>query len=207
MMLQVSRKMRQARAIQGKPGQGKVAVLRLPLCCASRRIMPPRGQSADCISAGTGSESLQKKNQETSVDLRNAASYRHWTRVTIRFGDEDRLGHVNNAAYTVWLESARVGYFESLYAPKKGLDTVLGRLLVDYVQETRFPGDVDVGSRLLSMGNKSIRSGYGVFRDGQCLATCDCVNVFFNPQRRVSTVPPPAVRLAMEEELARLQAM
>jgi acyl-CoA thioesterase FadM len=73
----------------------------------------------------------------------------------------------------VWFESARVGYFESLCEPKTGLDTVLARLLIGYVRETQFPGEVEVevGSRLLSMGSKSIRSEYGVFRDGQCLAT------------------------------------
>ena len=155
----------------------------------------------------TGFESLNEKNQEVSVDLRDQKSFLHWTSVTIRFGDEDRLGHVNNAAYAVWLESARVGYFESLYAPKQGLDTVLARLLIDYVQETRFPGEVEIGSRLLSMGNKSIRSGYGVFRNGQCLATSDCVNVFFDPQQRISVLPPAPVRAAMEQEIARLQAI
>jgi acyl-CoA thioester hydrolase len=149
---------------------------------------------------------LNEKNKQASVDLRDPKSYLHWTSVTIRFGDEDRMGHVNNASYAVWLESARVSYFESLYAPGKGLDTVLARLLVDYVQETRFPGAVEIGSRLLSMGNKSIRSGYGVFREGQCFATSECVNVFFDPQHRVSVMPPAPVRAAMEEEIARLQA-
>jgi acyl-CoA thioester hydrolase len=76
-------------------------------------------------------------------------------------------------------------------------------LLVDYVQETSFPGTVDIGSRLLSIGNKSLRSGFGVFRDGQCLATSECVNVFFDPQRRESVVPPPAVRQAILKEIAR----
>ena len=150
-------------------------------------------------------ESLNEKSDELAVDLRDAASYSHWSRVTIRFGDEDRLGHVNNASYAVWFEAARIGYFESLYAPKVGLDTVLARLLIDYVQESRFPGEVDVGSRLLSIGNKSLRSGYGVFLDGQCLATSECVNVFFDPQSRTSIIPPAAVRVAMEEEIARLQ--
>jgi acyl-CoA thioester hydrolase len=149
---------------------------------------------------------LNEKIEAASINLKDRKSYRHWTSVTIRFGDEDRMGHVNNASYAVWLESARVGYFESLYAPNKGLDMVLARLLVDYVQETRYPGEVEIGSRLLSMGNKSIRSGYGVFRDGQCLATCECVNVFFDPQHRISVMPPEPVRAAMEEEIARLQA-
>lgn len=145
---------------------------------------------------------MNNKDNEVSIDLRDASSYLHWSRVTIRFSDEDRLGHVNNAAYAVWFEAARVGYLESLYTPGDQLDTVLARLLIDYLEETRFPGEVQVGSRLLSVGNKSVRSGYGVFRDGQCLATSVCVNVFFNPQRRVSVVPPPQVRVAMEKEIA-----
>ncbi|MFT5449351.1 MAG: acyl-CoA thioester hydrolase [Gammaproteobacteria bacterium] len=138
-----------------------------------------------------------------SFDLRDANTYQHWSQVTIRFGDEDRLGHVNNASYAVWFEAARVEYFTSLFKPEERLDTVLAQLLIDYVQETNFPGTVEIGSRLLSIGNKSIRSGYGVFREGQCLATSQCVNVFFDPQQRASVVPPPAVRQAIAEEIAR----
>ena len=149
---------------------------------------------------------MNEKNSEVMVDLRDAHSYQHWTRVTIRFGDEDRMGHVNNASYAGWFEAARVSYLESLYAPGGGLDTVLARLLIDYVQETRFPGNVDIGSRLISIGTKSVRSGYGVFRDGRCIATSECVNVFFDTEKRQSTTPPPAVRLAMEQEIARLLA-
>jgi hypothetical protein len=32
------------------------------------------------------------------------------------------------------------------------------------------------------------------------------VNVFYDPQLRASVVPPPAVRSAKEEEIARLRA-
>lgn len=143
---------------------------------------------------------------DTSVDLTERGSYPHWTHVTIRFSDEDRMGHVNNAAYAVWIEAARVAYLESLYRPDAELDTVLARIVVDYLHETRWPGDVHIGSRLLGVGNKSVRTAYGVFRDGQCLATCECVNVFFDPRVRRSTLPPAPVRAALLAELARLQA-
>jgi acyl-CoA thioester hydrolase len=135
-------------------------------------------------------------------DLADPAIYRHWTRVTIRFSDEDRMGHVNNAAYAVWLEASRVAYLESLYRPDETLDMVLARLTVDYLRETRWPGEVSVGARLTSLGNKSLRSVYGVFRDGVCLATCECVNVFFDPRARRAVAPPQAVREAMLAEIA-----
>jgi len=114
------------------------------------------------------------------------------------------MGHVNNSSYSVWFEASRVAYLESLYQPDETLDTVLARITIDYLQETHWPGSVDVGARLLSMGNKSLRSGYGVFRDGVCLATCECVNVFFDSRTRSSRIPPAAVREAMLAEIARL---
>jgi acyl-CoA thioester hydrolase len=141
-----------------------------------------------------------------SVDLKDRASYRHWTHVTIRFSDEDRMGHVNNAAYSVWIEAARVAYLESLYRSGTELDTVLARIIVDYLHETRWPGDVRIGSRLLAVGSKSLRTAYGVFRDDRCLATSECVNVFFDPRTRTSTLPPAPVREALLGELAGLQA-
>jgi len=135
-------------------------------------------------------------------DLTDPSHYRHWTQVTIRFSDEDRMGHVNNAAYAVWFEASRVAYLESLYRPDETLDTVLARLAIDYLRETRWPGEVSVGARLLSLGNKSVRSAYAVFRDGACLATCECVNVFFDSRVRRSTAPPDDVRRALLAEIA-----
>jgi acyl-CoA thioester hydrolase len=142
---------------------------------------------------------------EAPVDLRDRASYPHWTRVTIRFSDEDRMGHVNNAAYSVWIEAARVAYLESLYRPGTSLDTVLARITVDFLKETTWPGEVEVGSRMLGVGNKSLRTGYGVFRGDACLATSECVNVFFDPRTRTSAAPPAPVRDALLAELARLR--
>lgn len=140
------------------------------------------------------------------IDLTDPATFDHWTRVTIRFGDEDRMGHVNNASYAVWLEASRVSYLESLYRAGARLDTVLARLTIDYLRETSWPGEVAVGARLLAVGNKSLRTVYGVFRDGTCLTTCECVNVFFDPRDRVSRTPPDAVRAALAAELTRLGA-
>ena len=139
-----------------------------------------------------------------ALDLTDPATYSHWTRVTIRYGDEDRMGHVNNASYAVWLEASRVDYLQGLYGFHEHMDIVLARLTVDYLKETTFPGEVQVGARLKSFGNKSLTSVYAVFREGVCLATCECVNVFFDTHKRVSRVPPDEVRAKLAAELERL---
>lgn len=141
-------------------------------------------------------------NEETSVDLADAGTFRRWERVTIRFSDEDRMGHVNNVAYAAWVEVARANlnqYYRS-FGPD-WLATVLVRVTIDYLKETSFPGEVRVGARPLKIGARSFESGYGVFRDDVCLAIARSTNVFFDLRSRTSTPPPDAVRKAMEDEL------
>lgn len=135
-------------------------------------------------------------------DLTDPASHRHWTTITIRYRDLDPLGHINNSVYSEWFEMARVMLTRSFGASAPDwLVTALARMTINFLAETTFPGEVQVGGRLLSVGNRSFRSAYGVFRDDRCLATADCVSVWFDPRARHSVAPPAEVRQAMEEEL------
>lgn len=138
-----------------------------------------------------------------SLDLTERASFRHWHRITIRSTDEDPLGHVNNTIYGSWIEVARVLLIRRyLAAAADGIDTALVNMSIDFLKETGFPGEVEVGASLLKIGNSSLRSGFGVFRDGQCLATSRCVNVFFDLKARKAIPPNEAMRAIMEEDLA-----
>jgi len=135
-------------------------------------------------------------------DLTDQRTYRHWNTVTIRYADEDRMGHVNNSAYGIWIEVARVSLAAPyLAAGPDWLDTVLASATINYLNETRFPGEVRVGARLLHIGNKSFRAGYGIFREEVCLATAECTNVYFDSRSRKSATPPEAVRKVMQADL------
>lgn len=135
-------------------------------------------------------------------DLTNPASYRHWTTITIRYRDLDPVGHINNSVYSEWFEVARVMLTHKFSASGPDwLVTALARMTINFLSETTYPGEVQVGGRLLSVGNRSFCSAYGVFRDDRCLATAECVSVWFDPRARHSVAPPPEVRRAMEEEL------
>lgn len=132
----------------------------------------------------------------TPFDLASPDSYSFWTDVTLRFSDEDRMGHINNCAYAAFFEAVRVSYIDSFH-PAGRIDTVLVNLNIDYRRETRFPGVVNVAARLMHAGNTSFSSGYGVFRDGECLATCVATNVYFDVELRKAAPPPPDTRAAM----------
>ena len=143
---------------------------------------------------------------EFEPPLTDRSSYTHWSRMVIRFGDEDSMGHVNNAVYATWFEAPRVLLLDEFVRGHEGLETVLARLTIDYLRETTFPGDVDVGGRLLSLGNRSLTTGFAVFRDDACLATCISVNVFFDTRSRRSCDAPPDVRAAIGAALDRARA-
>lgn len=138
----------------------------------------------------------------SDLDLTDPFGYPNWTMVTIRYRDLDPLKHINNSVYSEWFEVGRVALTRKISAAGPDwLVTALARMTINFLGETTYPGEVRIGGRLLRIGNRSFGSAYGVFRDGQCLATADCVSVWFDPRGRHSVVPPAEVRQGMEEEL------
>lgn len=140
----------------------------------------------------------------TKPDLRDISLYPSFEAVSLRYSDEDSMGHVNNVAYAAFFEAGRMGLFTHLL---KGLGNqkfnfVLANVTIDYVLEMHFPGVVQVGGKLLRVGTKSITTGYGAFLDGTCHAISTSVNVYFDPKTRKSRPFPDDFRKALECQLA-----
>lgn len=140
--------------------------------------------------------------ESETLDLTDRGIFRHWHGITIRSKDEDPLGHVNNCIYAEWIEVARVMLIRQyLAAAPDHVNTALVSMTIDFLKETGFPGDIEVGARLVGIGNSSLRSAFGVFRDGQCLATSRCVNVFFDLEARRSFKATDEMRAIMATDL------
>lgn len=119
-------------------------------------------------------------------DLSNRDDYSYFEPVTLRYSDQDAMGHINNVAYAAFFEAGRLGYFQHLFTAlgDARFDFVLAHLSIDYIREMHFPGTVQVGGRLLKIGKSSITTGYGAFLDGECYATSLSVNVYFDKETR-----------------------
>lgn len=130
------------------------------------------------------------------IDLTARETFLRWTPVTIRYSDEDGMGHVNNVAFAAYVETARTMFLKDLSDrfPGPTVDFVLVRVAIDYLHEVFYPGTVEVGARVLRAGTKSLVSGYGVFFQDRCVATAECVNVCFDADARASVPLPDAVR-------------
>lgn len=134
------------------------------------------------------------------TDLTDRASFRHWTPVTIRFSDEDNLGHVNNVAIAAYVEASRTMLIHRFLLREKypDLNYALVHVDIDYLAEFHYPGTVDVGGRVERVGTKSFATGYGLFVGEKCVATARSVNVFFDTAKRSSVAPPGDVRALLE---------
>ncbi|GAA0700090.1 thioesterase family protein [Marinobacterium maritimum] len=106
----------------------------------------------------------------------------------IRYGDTDRQGHVNNAVFSTYLETGRV---ELMFASELPLMSeknsfVIASLNLQLLAEINWPGKVDIGTGVMSVGNSSMRLLQGVFQDGQCVATAETVIVQVDNRTRKS---------------------
>ena len=140
------------------------------------------------------------KDVDPTFELRHRASFKSWVSIPIRFSDQDVVGHVNNAAIATYFEHARCDCLLPMIAAARepGLDIVLARMVIDYVREIRYPGVVDVGSRISRIGTKSFVIHGSAFVGDTCCAIGAATIVFFDKSTRASRLPPPRLRAALQ---------
>lgn len=118
----------------------------------------------------------------------------------LRYADTDRQGHVNNAVFATFFETGRVEFLYDPDAPLHAPDGafVIARVAVDFVDEIRWPGKVDIGSRVASIGCSSIRLEQALFQDGRHVASAESVIVHVDTGDRKSRPLPQATIAALE---------
>ena len=116
--------------------------------------------------------------------------------ITVRYGDLDPQGHVNNAAFMTYMEHTRVSYIRQLglWDGKSFLEIgfILARVELDYKEPILMTDQVEVGVRVSRLGNKSLDMEY-LIRDsasGRVFAEGKTVQVAYDYQSR-KTIPLP----------------
>lgn len=114
----------------------------------------------------------------------------------LRYGDTDRQGHINNAVFSTLLETGRV---ELIYDPASplagpGAAFVIARLEIDFRAELLWPGEVETGMRVASVGTSSVRLEQAIFQNGRCAASAVTVIVQVDEATRTSRPLSAAAR-------------
>jgi acyl-CoA thioester hydrolase len=92
-------------------------------------------------------------------------------REAVRFRDLDGMGHVNNAVFMTYMESARLAFFQSLGLGRNPLEgLILARAEVEFRSPIELGEQIEVGSRPGRIGTKSFDLHQEVRADGRLAA-------------------------------------
>ena len=134
------------------------------------------------------------------------ASFPHWTPQEVRWGDMDAMGHVNNAAYFTYCESARIAFFRSLGLDDVSASSRHGPAVVsatlDFRHQVHFPASLEVGTRVSKTGRTSFTLEYAIFRTGtdEVVAQGSSVVVWVDYRAGASRPLPEEIKAAVSSE-------
>ncbi|MDA8016045.1 MAG: acyl-CoA thioesterase [Thermoanaerobaculia bacterium] len=103
-------------------------------------------------------------------DLPGREQFSFWVPVSVRWGDMDSYGHVNNAKYFTYCETARMAYFEAIGIDGATSQPDLGPAIVraecNFRHQVRHPAELDIGVRTSKIGGRTFTLEYGLFHRG-----------------------------------------
>ncbi len=90
--------------------------------------------------------------------------------ITVRWGDMDAYGHVNNATFSTYFETARMKFFEwvRIFDYKEGERhaPAIVSATINYRQQVHYPAELEAGIRCINVGTKSFSLEHHLFRAG-----------------------------------------
>jgi acyl-CoA thioester hydrolase len=122
--------------------------------------------------------------------------FRFVFRQPVEFRDLDALGHLNNAVYLSYVESARLAYMQEVFGPLE-LDElgIVAEARIAFRSSSFLGETLSVGMRVAEIGGKSFRFEFEIQgEDGRLVADGSTVHVAFDYESRRSTTVPDAWR-------------
>jgi len=128
--------------------------------------------------------------------LRQKAAFPHWVSERVRFCDTDLIGHVNNLAFSAYLETGRSLFLHDFTRPASGPRSlfVLAEISVRFIGEAHWPAEVAVGTGVVEIGRRSVRLGQGLFIGERCFSTSESALVLLDEGTRRSRDIPPRIK-------------
>jgi acyl-CoA thioester hydrolase len=95
---------------------------------------------------------------------------RHIEILPVRWGDMDTMGHVNNARYFTYCESARMSYFAAIrmldHRESELQGPALASATLNFRRQVRYPAVIEVATRVTEIGRSSFKMEYELFLQG-----------------------------------------
>jgi acyl-CoA thioester hydrolase len=126
------------------------------------------------------------------------------TEIQTRFSDYDSMGHVNNAIYFSYMETARMDVFAKIFGPNrnwKKLGFILRTNQIEYLQQLKMGIVPEIHMFCQSIGNSSFTLGYKIQSGDTVFAEASSVLVTFDFETQKSIPVPEDLRAHLEASL------
>jgi acyl-CoA thioester hydrolase len=134
------------------------------------------------------------------------AVYRDFFPIITRWADNDAFGHVNNATYYTYYDSAVTGWLlqRGLLAFSGGRMWMVAETGCRFYSEVLFPQTLAVGMRVARLGSTSVRWDLALFREDSDIASSEGLMVHVHVDRvtRRPTPIPADLRTLFDPVLA-----
>jgi acyl-CoA thioester hydrolase len=137
--------------------------------------------------------------------------YRFTQSIPVRFRDVDAMGHVNNAVYLTYFETARIPYYLMLRGQPElaRTDMIVARIECDYRSAATFGDILTVGVRMEEIRSRSFDLSYRIEHDssGRLVADGRSVQVAYDYAAKTTRrVPAELIQAAESYEGRPLRA-
>jgi len=120
--------------------------------------------------------------------------FKVWAPVSVRWGDMDAYGHVNNAVFFTYFEGGRITYFERLGIKDRSesnpVAPALASATINFRQQLHFPAELEVGIRVTKIGRSSFGFEHVLVRAGTEEIVADGTSVIVYVDYRVGKSTP-----------------
>jgi acyl-CoA thioester hydrolase len=118
------------------------------------------------------------------------------TDVSLRYSDMDVMGHLNNAVYSTFFEAGRVAFIHEVLPGLTPKDTgyVIVKLTVEFLAEARYPGTVQIFTRISRVGGSSMTYQQEVVLADKTIARGESICAMFDLTRRKAMRCPQNMR-------------
>lgn len=108
-----------------------------------------------------------------------------------RWRDLDAFGHVNNAVFVTYIETARGTLFERWNLPFNGTgkSLIVAAITINYYEQLKHPSNIIIGQKISRVGNSSFDIDSGLFNkenQDSSIATSKIVIVCFDFDKQKS---------------------
>lgn len=130
--------------------------------------------------------------------------FNHFVPITVRWGEMDALGHVNNTVFYRYSEDGRLDYVSRIAGDgpsSTGVGPILADLRCSFLQQLRFPASVEIATRTRAIGRSSLKVQQALYWAGEDgpVAVYEAILVWFDYGAQKSLPVPEDVRARIRE--------